>query len=146
MRPEIQNFINSKQIAVIGVAPSGKKFGNAAYKELKKRGYTVYPVHPTAETIQGDKAFDNLQSLPDDVESVFIAIKPDKTDKVVDDAIAKGIKRIWFQQGADFVQPAAKAEAAGIKTVTGKCILMYAEPVGGFHAFHRFLWKLLGKL
>jgi uncharacterized protein len=146
MIPEIQNFINSKHIAVVGAAPSGKKFGSAAYKELKKRGYIVYPVHPTAETIDGDKVFDNLQSLPENVDSVYIAIKPDKAEQVIDDAIAKGIKQLWFQQGADFGQQAAKAEAAGIKTVTGKCILMYAEPVSGLHAFHRFLWKLFGKL
>jgi len=146
MQPEIQNFINSKHIAVVGASPSAKKFGNYAYRDLKKRGYKLYPVHPTVEIIEGDKAFDNLKSLPDNVDAAFIAIKPDKADNVVDDAIAKGMKHLWFQRGADFSKPATKAEAAGIKTVTGKCILMYAEPVGGFHAVHRFFVKLFGKL
>jgi len=146
MLPEIQYFINTKHIAIVGAGSSGKKFGNYVYKELKKKGYTVYPVHPTAETIEGDKVYNNLQSLPDDVDAAFIAIKPEKAETVIDNAIAKGIKHLWFQQGADFSRPAAKAEAAGIKTVTDKCILMYAEPVGGIHAFHRFIWKLFGKL
>jgi len=146
MQPEIQNFINSKYIAILGAAPSGKKFGNYAYRDLKKRGYKLYPVHPSAGTIEGDKAFDNLKSLPDNVDSALIVIAPDKADDVVDDAVAKGVKCLWFQRGADFSKPAAKAEAAGIRTVTGKCILMYAEPVGGIHAIHRFFTKLFGKL
>ena len=54
--------------------------------------------------------------------------------------------KVSIQQGADFSGSAAKAEAARITTITGKCILMYAEPVGGIHAIHRFFAKLFGKL
>lgn len=146
MQPEIQKFIDSKHIAILGASPSGKKFGNYIYKNLKKKGYNLYPVHPTAEIIEGDKAFDNIKSLPDNVDSVLIAISPDKAEVVVDDAIDKKIKNLWFQQGADFSGPATKAKAGGIETITGKCILMYAEPVGGIHAIHRFFAKLFGKL
>jgi len=146
MQPEIQNFITSKDIAILGASPSGKKFGNYIYKTLRKKGYNLYIVHPTAETIEGDKAFDNIKSLPDNVESALIAISPDKADTVINDAIEKGIKRIWFQQGADFSAPAAKAKSAGIEVVSGKCILMYAQPVTGLHAVHRFFAKLFGRL
>jgi hypothetical protein len=33
-----------------------------------------------------------------------------------------------------------------VNLVTGQCILMFAEPVEGFHKFHRNLKKLFGRL
>jgi hypothetical protein len=37
------------------------------------------------------------------------------------------------------------AEAYGIKTITRKCILMYAGEVTGIHAVHRFFAKAFKK-
>ena len=46
MNPLIDNFVGSKRIAVVGMSRSGKKFGNMASKELKTKGYEIFPVHP----------------------------------------------------------------------------------------------------
>ncbi len=48
MDTTIENFIQGKNLALVGFSRSGKKFGNIAYKELTERGYQVYPVHPQA--------------------------------------------------------------------------------------------------
>jgi len=143
---KIQNFINSKSIAVIGVSPSSKKMGNAIYKTLRDNGHKVYPVHPFEETIMGDKAFKDVRSLPDGIDAAVIAISPDKAEGVMDDITQCGIKKIWFQRGADFSAAIRKAEAAGMDVVSKKCILMYAPPVKGIHSFHRFLAKIFGRL
>ena len=34
---------------------------------------------------------------------------------------------------------------AGMETVRGRCLLMYAEPVGGIHSLHRWLSRTFGK-
>ena len=43
MNQAIQDFIQSKRIAVVGVSRTGKqnKFGNIAYAELKQRGWSL---------------------------------------------------------------------------------------------------------
>ena len=145
MDDAVKKFIESKTIALYGASPSGKKFGNAIYKSLSKNGYSLFPIPPTADTIEGDKAYGDPGSLPIKPEAALICMKPDKAETVVDQLAAAGVKRIWFQQGADFARAIKKAESAGIEIVSGKCILMYAEPVTGIHAFHRWLWKLFGK-
>lgn len=53
MNPLIDNFINSKRIAVVGMSRTGKKFGNMAVNELKNKGYEIFPVHPEAQEIDG---------------------------------------------------------------------------------------------
>lgn len=144
MDDAISGFVQAKHMAVVGV--SDRKFGGAIYKSLKKKGYVVYPVHPTRESFDGDACFSGLGSLPAEVAAAVVAVSPETAMSVVDEASSSGIRRLWFQQGKDFSEAAAKAEGLGLSTVTGKCILMYAEPVTGIHAFHRFLVRLFGRL
>jgi len=141
----IQNFISSKNIAIVGASNRRMKFGNIAYRSLKKKGYNVYPVNPNQETIGGDRCYPNLLFVPEDVEAVVVVIPPEKAIGLVDKALKMNIDKMWFQRGADFSNLASKAEKAGIRTVSGKCILMYAPPVKGIHAVHRFFSNFFNK-
>lgn len=131
-------------LAVVGV--SDKDFGGVIYKTLKERGYTVYPVHPTRQTFDGDRCWASLLDLPPHVKSAVIAISPERAEKVVEDAIAAQFTDLWFQQGKNFTDAIAKAESHGLRTVSRKCILMYAHPITGIHSAHRFLSRVLGGL
>ena len=146
MNQEIQNFIQSKTIAVVGASNSRKKFGNSAYRGLRDKDYIVIPVNPKSDTIEGDRCFPDLKSIPDVVDAAIVLTSPQNADKIVDDALEKGIKKIWFQQGADFSESVEKAKKAGLDVVSKKCIFLYAPPVTGGHAIHRFFVKLFGKL
>ena len=137
------DFIKSRELAIVGV--SKRKFGGSIYRMLKQRGFTVYPIHPTLTAFDGDSCLPSLRDLPPGVDAAVIAVSPAHAENVVRDARSAGIKKLWFQQGADFREIALMAEAYGIKTVTRKCILMYAGPVTGIHSVHRFLAKVFGK-
>ena len=146
MGTAIQDFVDKKKIAVFGVSRDKNKFGNYAYKELKKKNYTVFGVNPKMDEIFGDKCYPDIASLPEKVEAAFISVHPDETAKITEGIIEAGIKNIWFQQGTGSKEAVAYCRENGIKPITGECIMMYAEPVESFHAFHRWLWKIFGKL
>jgi predicted CoA-binding protein len=146
MNQEIQNFIDSKTIAVVGASSSRKKFGNAVFRGLKEKGYTVFPVNPNAEIVEGDKSYPDLKSIPEPVDAAIILTSPENTDKIIEDAVGKRIDKIWFQQGADFSDAVERAKEAGLEVVSKKCIFLYAPPVKGGHAVHRFFAKLFGRL
>jgi predicted CoA-binding protein len=103
-------------------------------------------VHRSLTEVGGDKCYRLLAELPDAVESLIICTKAEHAPALVLEAKENGIKRLWFQQGADFSEAIVAAEQADINQVNGKCILMYAPPVTGIHAVHRFFVKLFGKL
>ena len=136
-------FVKSEHIAVVGV--SKRKFGGSIYRTLKKRGCHVYPVHPLMSAFDGDPCMRSLTDLPDHVDAAVVAVSALHAEEVVRDAHKARIKTLWFQQGPDFREVALMAEAYGIKTVTGKCILMYAGEVTGIHAVHRFFAKVFKK-
>jgi uncharacterized protein len=141
-----QEFVANKRIAVIGASRSGKKFGNAAYKELKQRGYQVYLVHPEANEIEGEPCYPNLEAVKDKVDGVLVSVPPTKGMQVLEQASQAGLRNIWIQQQGDSPEMLAAGKELGLNMVHGRCILMYAEPVTSFHSFHRFFVRITGKL
>ena len=146
MDEQIQNFIDSRYLAIAGVSRSKMKFGSMAYRSLKKKGYHLYPVNPALDSIAGDQCYRDISEVPVEVDALLITVAPDKAEEIIDRLDGNRFKKIWFQQGADFSNAANKAREKGMDIVTDRCILMYAAPVRGIHAVHRFFMKLFGKL
>ncbi len=145
MNQLVEDFVQAKRVAVVGVSRDPKKFGNAIATELKQRGYQVSLVHPEAKEIGGEPCVPNLAALKGQVDSVVICVKPQQAGAALRDAAGAGIQRIWLQQGADSPETMAVAKELGVTPVTRKCILMYAAPVKGLHGFHRTFAKIFGQ-
>jgi hypothetical protein len=145
-RSDVQRFVAERTLALVGVSRSGKKFGNMVLKELAGKGYTIYPVHPEAATIDGHRAFRSLADLPTAPGGVVVVVPPAQAAGVVRDAYEAGITNVWLQQGA--VSPDAVRYGAehGMNVVDGECILMFTDPQAWHHRTHRWIWKVLGKL
>ncbi|MFH1198319.1 MAG: CoA-binding protein [bacterium] len=142
----VDDFISQKKFAVVGVSRNSQKFGNAVFRELKAKDYSVFPINPNALEINGEKCYANLSQLPEQVDGVILTIPHAKTLPVVREAYKLGINRIWFQNGSVSEDSIKYCDENGMKYVKGECILMFAEPVGAFHKVHRFIWKMFGKL
>ncbi|WP_084295479.1 CoA-binding protein [Desulfitibacter alkalitolerans] len=141
----VVDFISQQSLAVVGVSSTGKKFSNRVYKDLKAKGYNVYPVNPKADEIDGNKCYKSIEELPQSVDSLLILLPPKQTEKVVKEAVAAGIKRIWMQQGAETKEAIDYCRENNVKVIHNECILMFVEPVTFPHNFHRYIWKLIGK-
>ncbi len=145
-RKTVEDFFSSEKLAVVGVSRNGKKFGRSAFKELKAKGYKVFPVNPNADKIDGETCYPNLNSLPEKADGAVIVVQPSEAEKVVREAAEAGIKKVWFQQGSLSNEAISFCENNGINAIYGECVLMFAEPVAGFHKFHRTVKKILRKL
>jgi uncharacterized protein len=134
----IERFISQPAIAVVGVSRSGKKFGNAACRDLRAKGYRVYAIHPSAAAVNGMACYKSFRDLPEPVDSALIVVPPHAALDVVRDAAASGIRYIWLQQGAESPQVLSLCDELGIEAVAGECILMFAQP-SGLHRAHRWI-------
>jgi uncharacterized protein len=141
---QINEFIDSQPIALVGVSRNPKKFGHTAFKELKDKGMNIIPVNPVADEILGRKVYPNIKELPNDIKGIIIMTKKDQTASVVREAKEKGIKQIWIQQMADSKESLAELKDSDINYITGECILMYYKP-HSIHKFHGKLKKLFGR-
>ncbi len=145
MDQKIQDFIKSKRIAIVGASSVSGKFGNAAAKELSERGYEVVYVHPHADEIDGQSVYPNLEAVKDKADVVWVCIPKEGGDAVLREAAEAGFSNVWLQQGASSPELVKVGQELNLDLVSGKCILMYAEPVGSIHKFHQVVWKLIGQ-
>lgn len=142
----VDEFLSQKKIAVVGVSRKKTKFGNAIYKELKQKGYQVFPINLHINVFEGDNCYPDLLSIPEKVDTVIINVPPAQTEKVVREAKQAGIKKVWLQQGSQSETAVKYCEENGIDCVSNECILMFAQPSAFIHRAHRWVWGVLGKL
>lgn len=142
----VDDFLIQKKIAVVGVSRKKTKFGNAIYKELRQKGYNVFPVNPHMNDFEGDVCYPDLLSLPEIVDGVVINVPPAQTEKVVREAKEAGINKVWLQQGSQSEAAIKYCEENGIDCVSNECILMFAQPSAFIHRAHKWVWSVLGKL
>jgi predicted CoA-binding protein len=141
---QINEFLESQPIALIGVSRNPKKFGYVAFKDLKKKGMNIIPVNPEADEIMGEKSYHNVTELPSDVKGIIVLTKKEKTAAVVREAKEKGIRQIWIQQMADSPEALDELKGTDINYITGECILMHYK-ANNIHKFHGRLKKFFGK-
>jgi predicted CoA-binding protein len=141
---QIDDFIASQPIAMIGVSRNPKKFGFAAFRELKEKGMNVIPVNPHAKEIHGVKVFPDLKSIPEEVKGLLIMTSRNATAEIVREAKQLGIKNIWIQQMSESKEALKELEGSDVNFIHGQCILMYYKP-HSVHKFHGMLKKFFGR-
>lgn len=142
----VEEFLAQRKIAVVGVSRKKTKFGNAIYRELKQKGYTVFPINPNMTAFENDICYPNLLSVPDKVDAVVLNIPPMQTIKVLREADKAGIRKVWLQQGSQSEDAIKYCEENEIECVINECILMFAQPSAFIHRAHKWVWGVLGKL
>jgi len=139
---QIKDFLNEKNLAIAGVSRDSKKFGHQIFLDLKKKGYTPYPINPNADVIVNDKCYKDVDDLPDGINHLFIVTPKNQTEEVIKKAAKKGIQNIWIQQMSETPECIAIANENNLNLITNECIHMFSEPVKGVHRFHRAINKI----
>lgn len=121
----IKSFLESKRFAVAGASADRSKYGNKVLRCYQMHGYDVVPVNPREKVIEGVECVTSVSTLPDGVNSISVITPPQITEKVVEEAILKGIGNIWMQPGAESLKAVERCREAGINVIAdGSCILV----------------------
>jgi predicted CoA-binding protein len=130
MDKQIEAFFTSKAFAVIGASNDRSKYGNKVLRCYLQKNKKVYPINPKETVIEGLPCLPTLKDLPPEVDSISIITPPSVTEKIVEQAIMKGIKHLWMQPGAESEAAILAAQASGLTVIAGgPCILV----VLGYH-------------
>lgn len=122
---QIELFFQSKAFAVIGASSNREKYGNKVLRCYLENGKKAYPVNPKDNSIEGIPVVHSVSQLPNEVESISIITPPVTTEKIVEEAIKKGIKNIWMQPGAESNSAIQNCKHHKINVIAGgPCILV----------------------
>ena len=111
-------------IAIVGATDNPAKYGNRIYRDLKGKGYRVYPVNPTRDTIDGDPAYADLADLPETPDIVNYVVPPPRTLRLLKRAKELGLMRVWVQPGAESADVMAYLNDNGFDYLANACIMV----------------------
>lgn len=115
-------MLNKNIWAVVGVTKDEHKFGYKIFKKLIEHGYETYGVNPNYETIDGEKIYPNLKSIPKGIEVVDVVVPSRVTINILDEINELGIKYVWFQPGTFDDEVINKAKNLSLKIIYDDCV------------------------
>ena len=139
-------FLANRRVAVTGVSRHPESHGsNAVYRRLRERGYAVFAVNPNASQVEGDTSYPDLRSIPDGVDAVVIATRPELAIDTMRECAELGIEHVWMHRGpgAGSVSAAATeyGRSRGIAVIDGGCPLMFGPTADFGHKVMRFIYS-----
>ena len=118
-----RNLDDCRTIAVVGLSsqPSRPSHGVAAY--MQRAGYRVVPVNPNETEVLGEKSYELLSEVPEQIDLVDVFRRSEEAGAAVDQAIAVNAKAVWLQEGVIDAAAAQRALDAGLMVVMDRCWL-----------------------
>jgi len=135
-------IFNPASIAIVGV-PKEMKTGKLFLIALIDQGFpgVIYPVHPTADEIDGLKAYHTVSAIPGPVDLAIILVSHDRTLPVVRECAEKGVKGAilfsagYTETGSDEgkklqTELTRIARSSGMRIIGPNCMGLYAPRTG----------------
>jgi predicted CoA-binding protein len=109
-------------IAVVGLSPNAARPSFHVAQALQSFGYRIFPVRPLISEVLGEKAYPDLESLPEVPDIVEVFRAPEHVPAIVESCIRLGVKNLWLQDGVVHEEAALRAQKAGIAVVMDRCM------------------------
>jgi len=120
---QIREILSLNKVAVIGMSKNSSKAAHYVPKYLSDNGFNVIPVNPSSDEILGEKCYDSVLDIDEQVDIVDVFRPSDQVLPFVKDAIKKKPKVIWLQEGIHNSEAEELAKSHGIKVVFNRCML-----------------------
>jgi predicted CoA-binding protein len=111
-------------VAILGASQNRQKYGNKSVRAHLDQGYDVYPINPSADEVEGLKAYPTLRDLPvESVDRVSVYLPPQVGVQVLEDIKNLNPKEVWFNPGSESDEILDKAQALGLDIITACSIV-----------------------
>ena len=130
IQEQIEQFLAAPAFGVAGASINRSKYGNKVLRCYQQNGKKVVPIHGSEQEIEGIATVASIAGLPSDVASLSVITPPAITLQLIPEAVARGIKNIWMQPGAEHPDAVAYCQSHGVNVIAdGSCLLV----VLGYH-------------
>ena len=123
----------ARTIAVVGLSSKPDRPSNDVATFLQERGYRIVPVNPNETEVLGERAYAALLDIPEEIgiDVVDVFRRASETPPIASDAVARGAKVLWLQDGIVNEEARRIAEDAGLDVIMGVCIMRTSRRLEG---------------
>ncbi len=117
--------------AIVGASANPAKYGYIIFNDLRLAGFTIIPVNPKGGTLEGKKVLPTLRAIAPPADVAIVVVPPAIGLMILDDAKAAGVKKLWFQPGAESQAIRDKAKSLGLDVqADGACVMVERRTLG----------------
>ena len=129
-------LLKYKKFVVYGLSPDSSKPSQGVPKYMRSQGYDPVGVYPNQSNIDGFQIYSQLSEVPAEYRKfVDVFRRPEQIPQIIDEILAVGgVELIWLQLGITHPEAEARAEAAGIKVVSNRCLHIEHARFFGSHS------------
>jgi predicted CoA-binding protein len=109
--------MSEQSIAIIGASTDRSKYGNVAVRAYQEQGWTVYPVNPNVDEVEGLKAYTSIKDVPGNGHRVSVYLPPRVLVKVLADIAATQPSEVWLNPGTESPEVLSKARELGLNII-----------------------------
>lgn len=124
---EIKSLLTKyKKFTVYGLSPDPSKPSHTVPLYMKSKGYDLVGTYPKGDNIAGIKIYQNLKDVPVEHRKFIDVFRSSEAiPRVVDEILEiGGVEVLWLQLGISHPEAEKRAEEAGIKVISNRCILV----------------------
>ena len=119
--------MSRRVVAVIGASHDPSKYGNKAVRAYLRQGWTVYPVTPKPEPIEGLKTYRSIQDIPEHVNRATIYLPPQRGVTVLAEIAAANVDEFFVNPGAESDELVDEARRLGLEPIMACSIVAIGE-------------------
>ena len=123
----IRHILRSyRNVAVVGLSPKRHRASFEVARYMQAQGWRIIPINPNATEVLGEKAYPSLIEAAkyERIELVNVFRNSAAVPPVAQEAIAIGAQALWLQLGIENAEATAAAQAAGLRVVQNKCLMV----------------------
>jgi predicted CoA-binding protein len=124
--PELLKDENAT-VAVVGATDDPRKYGSVIYRDLKRKGFEVYPINPNRPTVDGDPTYPSLAALPVEPTIVNVVVPPATALEVLVGANSLGYRNVWLQPGAESPEALTYLQEEDFNYLANACIMVESQ-------------------
>ena len=115
---------DARTIAVVGLSSNPERPSYEVAEFLQSKGYRIVPVNPNETEVLGERAYASLLEVPAElaIDVVDVFRRAEQTPEVAEQAVARGAKVLWLQEGIANDDARRIGEDAGLTVIMGVCI------------------------
>lgn len=112
-------------VAVIGASRDRRKFGNKAVRGFLHAGWTVIPINPHDDEIEGLRAWSSVLDVPGPIDMATLYVPPAVGERIVGEVARRKIPVLWLNPGSDGPGVVRRARELGLEPTVGCSLIAH---------------------
>jgi len=124
---EIKGLLSKyKKIAVYGLSPDPEKPSHYVPLYMRQQGWDIVGTYPKQHDVSGFEIFSKLRDVPPEHRKFLDVFRSsERISELVDEVLeVGGVDVLWLQLGITNSEAEKRAENAGIKVISNRCLII----------------------